>query len=330
MSERQPDVSVIVPTYNRAPFIGEALRSALAQEGVETEIIVVDGASSDETLAEVRRHAPQARILSEPDRGVAEARNKGIAMARAPWIAFLDADDVWKPDKLRLQLELVRRDPEVAFVFCDAWQFQHGGEVILESFLATRARYPQLPKHAVGEDLWVFDTDMAVEIMHTNYIVTTSTAMVRTEAARAVEGFDPTLKVCEDYEFWLRVAKGRKVGVVERPLVGYRHHGTSLSDDHYAMAYGRIEVADRVAADPSPYPEGAEAFFREERWRRQIQLGRMCLHDGKLEEARRYLAASLAYRKRRENLALYLAALGGRPAVEAALRVKRALGIKLR
>ncbi len=328
MSDSTPEVSIIIPAYNRAAFIGEAIDSALAQEDVATEIILVDGASSDDTVCVARRHAPHVRIISEPDRGVSDARNKGIAIARAPWIAFLDADDIWKAEKLRLQLQIARADPEVALIFCDAWQYQ-GEEVIIESFLATRERYPNLPKHPVAEDAYVFDGDMAVEIMHTNYIVTTSTAMVKTEVARAVEGFDPTLKVCEDYEFWLRVAKGRKVGVVERPLVGYRHHGASLSDDHYAMAYGRIEVADRVAADPSPYPEGADEFFREERWRRQIQLGRMLLHEGRLDEARRFLAASLRYRRTKENMALYLAVLGGPLAVQTALGLKRALGLKL-
>jgi len=328
MSETQPEVSVIIPAYNREAFIGEAIDSVLAQEDVKTEIILVDGASSDETVCVARRHAPDIRIISEPDRGVADARNKGIAIARAPWIAFLDADDVWKPEKLRLQLAVARAEPEVALIFCDAWQYREE-EIIIDSFLKTRHGYDALPKHPVAEDGYVFDTDMAVEIMKVNYVVTTSTAMVRTEAARAVGGFDPTLKVCEDYEFWLRVVKGHKAGVVERPLVGYRHHGNSLSDDRYAMAYGRIEVADRVAADPRPYPEGAETFFREERWRRQIQLGRMALHDGDLAKARRFLAESLAYRKTKENVALYLGALGGPVGARLALGIKRALGVKL-
>ncbi len=328
MNETQPEVSVIIPAYNREAFIGEAIDSVLAQEGVSTEIILVDGASSDGTVSVARRHAPDIRIISEPDRGVADARNKGIAIARAPWIAFLDADDIWKPEKLRLQLEIARCEPDVEFVFCDAWQYR-GEEIILDSFLKTRSGFGALPKHAVVEDGYVFDTDMAVEIMKVNYVVTTSTAMIRTEAAREVGGFDPTLKVCEDYEFWLRVVKGRKAGVVKRPLVGYRHHGNSLSDDRHAMAYGRIEVADRVAADPRPYPEGAEAFFREERWRRQVQLGRMALHDGNLIEARRFLAESLAYRKTKENVALYLGALGGPVVAGLAVKLKRALGVKL-
>lgn len=329
MSKKSPpDISVIIPSYNRERFIGEAIDSALAQKGVNLEIILVDGASSDDTVAVARRHAPDIRVISEPDQGVSDARNKGIQIARAPWIAFLDADDIWKPDKLKQQLALAKKAPDVEFIFCDAWQYR-GDEVILPSFLATRELYPEIPKRSVGEDLVVFEAPMDEEIMRVNYVVTTSTAMVRTQAAREVGGFDPTLKVCEDYEFWLRVVKGRKSGVVEKPLVGYRHHGTSLSDDRHAMIMGRVEVADRVDADATPYPRGARSFFREERWRRYTQLGKMAIHSGNMKEAREFLGKSLQIRATPSNRALYFVTFAGRPGVRMALALKRMLGLKL-
>lgn len=329
MTEKsQPDVSVIIPSYNRERFIGEAIDSALAQDGVNVEIILVDGASSDNTVAVARKHAPDIRIISEPDQGVADARNKGIRIASAPWIAFLDADDIWKPEKLKLQLALAENAPDVEFIFCDAWQYR-GDETILSSFLATREFYPKIPKRSVGEGLVVFETPMDEEIMRVNYVVTTSTAMVRTQAAREVRGFDPTLKVCEDYEFWLRVVKGRKSGVVEKPLVGYRHHGSSLSDDRRAMIWGRIEVADRVDANEAPYPRGAREFFREERWRRYTQLGKMAIHSGEVKEARDFLGKSLQIHTTFANRALYWVTFAGRPGVRMALALKRAVGLKL-
>lgn len=322
------DISVIIPAYNRECFIGEAIDSALAQEDVNIEIILVDGASSDDTVAVARKHAPDIRVISEPDQGVADARNKGINIARAPWIAFLDADDIWKPEKLKLQLALTENTPDIEFIFCDAWQYR-GDEIILSSFLATREQYPNIPKQSLGNDLVIFEAPMDEEIMRVNYVVTTSTAMVRTQAARDVGGFDPTLKVCEDYEFWLRVAKGRKTGVVEKPLVGYRHHGTSLSDDMYAMAWGRVEVADRVAADDSVYPRGARDFFHEERWRRYTQLGKMAIHTGDVKEARSFFRKSLKIHAPPSNIALYLATLTGRPGLKVAMALKRILRLNL-
>ncbi|HEB55837.1 MAG TPA: glycosyltransferase [Gammaproteobacteria bacterium] len=322
------DISVIIPVYNRECFIGEAIDSALAQEDVNIEIILVDGASSDDTVAVARKHAPDIRVICEPDRGVADARNKGINIARAPWIAFLDADDIWKPEKLKLQLALMKKAPDIEFIFCDAWQYRDD-EIILSSFLATREHYPNIPKQSLGDGLVMFEAPMDEEIMRVNYVVTTSTAMVRTQAARDVGGFDPTLKVCEDYEFWLRVAKGRKTGVVEKPLVGYRHHGTSLSDDMHAMAWGRVEVADRVAADDSVYPRGARDFFHEERWRRYTQLGKMAIHTGDVKEARSFFRKSLKIHATPGNLALYLATLTGRPGLKVALALKRILRLNL-
>lgn len=323
-----PDVSIIIPSYNRERFIGEAIDSALAQENVDMEIILVDGASSDNTVAVARKHAPDIRVISEPDQGVADARNKGINIARAPWIAFLDADDIWKPEKLKLQLALAENAPDIEFIFCDAWQYRDD-EIILSSFLETREHYPKIPKQSMGDGLVMFEVPMDEEIMRVNYVVTTSTAMVRTQAARDVGGFDPTLKVCEDYEFWLRVTKGRKTGVVAMPLVGYRHHGTSLSDDRFAMAWGRVEVADRVDADDSPYPRGAREFFREERWRRYTQLSRMAIHAENVKEARVFLRKSLNIHMSLSNLALYLVTFGGRPGVNMALALKRVLRLNL-
>lgn len=240
----------------------------------------------------------------------------------------MDADDLWHPDKLKLQSELFEKAPEVEFVFCDAWQFR-GEETILNSFLVTRQSFSKLPRHAVGENLYVFNTDMSAAMMHVNYVVTTSTAMVKRRAALEVGGFDPSMRVCEDYEFWLRVLKGRQAGVVNFPLVGYRHHGESLSDDRVAMVRGRIEVATRVFANPVPFPERAVAFFKGEEARRYAQLGRMDLHQGHFAQARANLWQSFRRTPTLSTAALLSGSLFGRPGRDILLAIKRTLGIKI-
>lgn len=325
-----PDVSIIVPAYNSARFIAETLRTAQAQQNVRSEIILVDGASRDDTVAVAQAACPNLKVISEPDRGVSDARNKGLQLAQADWVAFLDADDIWQPDKLARQLAVARSEPRMALVFCDAWQFR-GEERLLDSFLATRADFPGLPRHGVAgiEQGYVFDADMAAAIMHTNFVVTTSTAIAHREHALAVGGFDPTLKVCEDYDFWLRLAKGRLVGVVQAALVGYRHHGSSLSDDLEAMIRGRIEVAQRAFATPERYPDGAAAFFRAEQARRYAQLGRRALHAADLPQARRHLWRSLRGAPRLTTAALLAASCTGRRGSRWLIGAKRITGLRL-
>lgn len=321
-------VAVVVPAYNSARYIAETLKSVLAQTRPADEILLADGASKDDTVAIAKSTVPNIKVISEPDQGVADGRNKAIRMASADWVAFMDADDLWHPEKLRMQSELIEKAPEVEFVFCDAWQFR-GEETLLGSFLATRTNFPTLPKHAVGENLHVFDTDVSVAIMEVNYVVTTSTAMVKRSAALEVDGFDPTLRVCEDYEFWLRVLKGRKAGVVNMPLVGYRHHGDSLSDDREAMVRGRIEVATRVFARPERYPTGAVAFFKGETARRYAQLGRMSLHQDRFSDARSNLWQSFRLAPRLSTAALMAGSLLGARGRDALLALKRTLGIRI-
>lgn len=324
-----PDVSIIVPAYNSARFIAETLQTAQAQQGVRSQIILVDGASADDTVAVARAACPDLKVICEPDRGVSDARNKGLHLAQADWVAFLDADDVWQPDKLARQLAVARSEPGLALVFCDAWQFR-GDERLLDSFLVTRSDYPGLPRHPVPgvENGFVFDTDMARAIMRTNFVVTTSTAIAHRTHALAVGGFDPSLKVCEDYEFWLRLTKDQRVGVVQSPLVGYRHHGSSLSDDQDAMIRGRIEVAERVFAAPQHYPESATAFFRGEKARRHAQLGRRALHGGDLHLARRHFWRSLRTAPRLATAALLAASCTGRAGSRLLLNAKRAVSVE--
>lgn len=321
-------VAVVIPTYNSARYIAETLKSVLAQTRPADEILLADGASKDDTVAIARSIAPNIKVISEPDRGVADGRNKAIRLASADWVAFMDADDLWHPEKLRMQSELIEKAPEIEFVFCDAWQFR-AEEILLSSFFATRSNFPTLPRHAVGENLYVFDTDISVAIMQVNYVVTTSTALVKRGAALEVGGFDPGLRVCEDYEFWLRVLKGRKAGVVTMPLVGYRHHGDSLSDDREAMVRGRIEVAARVFAQHERYPAGALTFFKEETARRYAQLGRMKLHQDRFSDARSDLWQSFRLAPRLSTAALMAGSLFGTRGRDALLAVKRALGIRI-
>ncbi|MFN7999123.1 MAG: glycosyltransferase family A protein [Bryobacteraceae bacterium] len=116
-------VSVVIPAWNRAAFLGEAIASALGQEGGTVEVIVVDDGSSDETAEVAERFGEPVRVLRQAHAGIGAARNRGVAAARGEWLAFLDADDVWPPGKLRLQRAALDADSTLDMVFGHAVEF---------------------------------------------------------------------------------------------------------------------------------------------------------------------------------------------------------------
>jgi len=113
-------VSVIIPTYNRADFLTEAVNSVLSQTWRDLEIIVVDDGSTDGTQEVVRRYGEQVNYFCKENEGPSSARNMGIKKARGPYVAFLDSDDVWEPEKLRIQMDFMGEHPEIRLVCTDS------------------------------------------------------------------------------------------------------------------------------------------------------------------------------------------------------------------
>ena len=208
-----PEVTVVIPTRDRWSLLSRnALRAALGQEDVALEVVVVDDGSTDDTslrLAELDE--PRLRtIRHEQPRGMGGARNTGLAAAQAPWVAFLDDDDLWAPRKLRVQLDAVRV-AGADFVFA--------GSVLLAEDGSTA------PGDRIPETEGLADA-----ILQGNLIPAgASNVVVRTELARRLGGFDETLRYSADWEFWIRLARaGRAVAVHEILVAHVRHGGSDL------------------------------------------------------------------------------------------------------
>jgi glycosyltransferase involved in cell wall biosynthesis len=216
-----PLVSVIIPAYNAAASIGAALDSVVAQRVPELEVLVVDDGSRDDTAAAVAAHPVGARLLRQANAGPAAARNAAAAQARGEWLAFLDADDVWFPERLALQLAAARAYP-AAELWC-------GDFIGLAAETATPPCPP--PPTRAPEPVWVTLDDLAWH----NSEVATSAVLVRRTAFAEVGGFDTRFRGPEDYDLWLRLAARRPLGKLALPLVWYREHPGSLShhDQHF-------------------------------------------------------------------------------------------------
>jgi glycosyltransferase involved in cell wall biosynthesis len=225
-------VSTIIPSYNAARYVASSITSALAQEGVTTEIIVVDDGSTDETWQVLEGFGDRIRKVRQQNSGPARSRNHGAQLASGEWLAFLDADDEWVPDKLARQIALA--DERTAIVYSD------------------RANVGACERVAgrLSDCVQFFEGDAFEPLLIGNFI-TTSSVIMRREWFDRLGGFDEGFCGCEDWDLWLRcTAAGGCLRVCQDPLVRYRWHPCSISHKFEHMLNERIQVIERNAALP--------------------------------------------------------------------------------
>jgi len=244
-------VTVIVPAFNAAATIDETLRSVRVQTHQQLEIIVVDDGSRDATAEIVRRHAeedPRIRLIEQPNAGVAAARNRGIAEATADLVAPIDADDLWRPDKIEKQLVALHRGgAAVGLVY--TWSARID---------ATNRLLDQSPgaRHA---------GIVTYEICRNNFIGNGSAVLMRKSAVQEAGGYDPNLRAqsaegVEDWLLYFRIATRHQFAVVPEHLTGYRYLPTSMSMNIAKMLKGYDLVAAEMCLK---YPQWTDDIKRD-------------------------------------------------------------------
>ena len=224
-------VSVIIPTYNRWPMLGEAVESVLAQTMSDYELIVVDDGSTDETPRRLREYGARLTVLPQSRSGVSAARNLGARRASGKYLAFLDSDDLWHPRKLQRQLRLMERNPEVEICQTDEIWIRNGVRVNPRN----RHRKP-------SGDIFRASLDLC--------LVSPSAVMMRRELFERIRGFDESLPVCEDYDLWLRIAKDTEIPLIPEALVTRRGgHADQLSRATWGFDRFRVtSIANLIEA----------------------------------------------------------------------------------
>jgi glycosyltransferase involved in cell wall biosynthesis len=251
-----PDVSVVVPTRDRRALLLRTLASARIQRGVDLEIIVVDDGSTDGSATAVRDLGdPRIEVISHTrSRGVSAARNAGLDRATAAWVAFLDDDDLWAPDKLLSQLAVAADGNGVGWVCAGAVTIDPALEVVSGQLPPT----PELLRHLPAYNVIPGGG---------------SGTVARTDLLRAVGGFDANLSNMADWDLWIRLSRAARLGVVDRPLTAYLRHPTSLSHDltsiRQEFEHTRAKHAgERRARQLAPSSRTIEWFVH-----RQVQQG---------------------------------------------------------
>ncbi|HVT80553.1 MAG TPA: glycosyltransferase family A protein [Phycisphaerae bacterium] len=221
-------VSVIIPTYNCAAFVPQAVASVLAQTLPAAEVIVVDDGSTDGTAEQLKPYGDRICVLRQENQGVSAARNHGIARAKGHFIAFLDSDDVWHPRKLELQVPILQRDTHLGLLGTAA--FAH----------------PHVSPPDVSPDATVINVPWE-KLVVKNYF-TTSSILVRREILEKAGPFDTSLQGPEDYDLWLRIAEMTQVANLQALLTGYRSSHTGLGNQARKMEAGLRRIQQKLAA----------------------------------------------------------------------------------
>jgi glycosyltransferase involved in cell wall biosynthesis len=228
----QPLVSVIIPTFNRATFVREAITSVLGQNYPHLEVIVVDDGSQDHTPAAVRECGTQVTYMPQPHSGVSAARNRGVAAAHGELIAFLDSDDLWLPQKVTAQVALFVQQPQEQVCYTDEIWIRRGVRVNPRQIHA---------KHAG----WIFLPSLP------RCIISPSSIMLRRPLWERLGGFDESLPACEDYDLWLRLTALVPVALLpERLIVKRGGHADQLSRTTPVLDQYRIVALEKILTTP--------------------------------------------------------------------------------
>ena len=228
MNKQFISLSVVVPTFNRAGIINRAINSVLSQTFKADEIIIVDDGSTDSTREIITQNFPMVKYFWQKNRGVSSARNFGVKIAKGDWIAFLDSDDEWAPQKLMNQMKALSENPVLKICYTNETWIRNGVQV------------NQKKKHAKhGGYIFRFCLPLC--------LISPSSVIIHRSIFEEVGLFDETLLVCEDYDLWLRICSRWPVLYLDEPLiVKYGGHDDQLSRQYWGMDRFRIYSLEKI------------------------------------------------------------------------------------
>jgi glycosyltransferase involved in cell wall biosynthesis len=274
-----PLVSVIIPNFNNGQYISSAVDCVLSQTYPNVETIVVDDGSTDDSRSKLREFGNSIKVIEQSNQGVSAARNRGVEASKGDVLAFLDADDRWASEKLTQQVEKLYSDPEIGLVHCAVEDIDDTGRVI--------------EVHRGGLEGWVADD--LLKYQRPVILGGGSATIVSRVAVDTVGGFNESMRVGEDWEFYYRVARRFKVGFVNEVLVSYRRHSANSyfgnSKAVKRMKKDMLFAYDRIFnEDDQLTPIRAACYGRI-----HSVIAASCFHSKMYPSALRHVVLSLSY-----------------------------------
>jgi glycosyltransferase involved in cell wall biosynthesis len=300
-----PLVSVVIPAHNAEPWIAETLESILAQTFQDFEVIVIDDGSTDDTAAIVARFA-RVQCIHKQNGGAAFARNVGIRAAQSKYIAFVDSDDLWSPDKLSLQTALLKQTGLV-WAYSDAYAFEDATRRVLFAFSKVRRQY----------------TGNVLQQLFLSNFIPMPTVVVRRTVLEEAGCFDEGRRVqpAEDWDLWLRIAARYQVGAVNRPLAWYRVHRDSIiqSMKPDVIFNANLNVIELAALRE---PQRLARLKDQSIARLSIRIGQMCVRRNDLGAARKMFRRAIRLAPGKIDAYVYwLGTIAGHPVTDNYVRM---------
>ncbi|MBW3636702.1 MAG: glycosyltransferase [Armatimonadetes bacterium] len=264
-----PQISVVIPIYNRGALIGKTVASALAQDlaSESVEILLVDDGSTDDTwtvLQSLYASHPQIRLFRLENGGVARARNFGLEQARGEFIAYLDHDDLWKPQKLRLQREAMQRSEKIGVVTCSWVSVDAAGEEMPPVIQFQRQWWWR------GRDGRAFPWVLLPHPLQfiRNPIISMTIPLIRTKSLRDVGGFDVQSVPSDDWDLWIRLAQRFDFAYVDEELACYVHHEGQQHRQMRTTYASEMRICEKYRVSWRKYPW---VHFKQECFRRKCR-----------------------------------------------------------
>src|SRR4030095_16183140 len=288
ISKTPAPVSAVIPAHNHEAFIAEAIESVHAQTLPVAEILLIDDGSTDQTGEIAQRMG--VRVIRQPNAGLAANRNRCVRESTQPWIAFLDSDDVWEPEKIETQMRIAESDPEIALVTCDYSTFD-GEQIlaasVLEGFVdGYRAQSKtECEGGAIIEKLDESFTGVA-------YFLVPSLMMVRREVLEQTGLFDESLFNAEDFDCFMRVWAKSKLGFADQVLVKRRDHADTQSRRFTLATTSALAATLKVLEHPEHYPPATVSLCRAWLPSNLRHAGARLVWSGEAERGRNLLLES--------------------------------------
>ena len=263
-----PTVSVIIHTYNNEKFIAETVASVLNQTYKDYEIIVVDDGSVDGTRDVLMPYMQKIRYHYKENGGIASAKNAGIGLSQAEFVAFLDHDDLWVPDKLQLQMEHFNENPQIGLVYAKYTSFRDGKEL--------------RTKPEKGYSGWIFK-----ELLSKSFIQT-STVVVKRECLDAVGPYDESFSLGDEYDMFLRIARKFQCSFIDKSLTRYRVHDTNASNNDFLFDNENLGVYKKVYNNCTDLDGVEKKILRKRIARYSMKVAEGLYRQGKQEESKKY------------------------------------------
>lgn len=293
-----PKVSVVIPCYNADATITQTLDSVLAQSFQGFVVVAVNDGSRDGTRAILeeysQRYPDKIKVITQENQGQTVAKNVGIRQSKSDYIAFLDSDDLWAPNKLTEQISLLNARPEVGLCYTTATLIDEGGQKTGSASFSAALRGRCQPALINGNN------------------IVASSVMVRRVAVEQVECYDEAFRACENWDLWIRVAGSWEIEAIDESLTSYRVHAQNMSKDIEKMLAARLRVVNKhlpaESTDSALLAQRREALFKT-----HLAFTKSYIETLNLGAARGQLIAALQVKPMaRECYLLYLKTLLGK------------------